>query len=150
MVWISRGVAGGILWFWWLVAEIFEPLDGFRAVAYVGGGLCRLVSRNRNEFRTFEPQAQALGRELSGRRFRTARSCVRARTSGPMFYELMRRRGPFCLYAFDLPWLASELSYTPLWRKMRMLRLFREGFLAVNEESETRTVRPVSNAACTS
>ena len=24
---------------------------------------------------------------------------------GPMFYELMRRRGPFCFYAFDLLWL---------------------------------------------
>jgi hypothetical protein len=23
----------------------------------------------------------------------------------PMFFELMRRRGPFCFYAFDLPWL---------------------------------------------
>jgi hypothetical protein len=32
---------------------IFEPkLDGFRAVAYVEGGICRLVSRNRNAFKT--------------------------------------------------------------------------------------------------
>jgi len=39
---------------------IFEPkLDGFRAVAYVEGGACRLVSRNRNAFKTFEPLAQA-------------------------------------------------------------------------------------------
>ena len=31
---------------------IFEPkLDGFRAVAYVEGGACRLVSRNRNAFK---------------------------------------------------------------------------------------------------
>jgi bifunctional non-homologous end joining protein LigD len=36
--------------------RIFEPkLDGFRAVAYVEGGACRLVSRNRNAFKTFEP-----------------------------------------------------------------------------------------------
>ena len=35
---------------------IFEPkLDGFRAVAYAQGGACRLVSRNRNAFKTFEP-----------------------------------------------------------------------------------------------
>jgi hypothetical protein len=47
---------------------IFEPkLDGFRAVAYVEGGACRLVSRNRNVFKTFEPLAQAIGQELSGR-----------------------------------------------------------------------------------
>jgi hypothetical protein len=31
---------------------IFEPkLDGFRAVAYVDSGTCRLVSRNRNAFK---------------------------------------------------------------------------------------------------
>ena len=34
---------------------IFEPkLDGFRAIAYVEDGACRLVSRNRQAFRTFE------------------------------------------------------------------------------------------------
>jgi hypothetical protein len=44
---------------------IFEPtLDGFRAVAYVEGGACRLVSRNRN---VFEPLAQAITQEFSGR-----------------------------------------------------------------------------------
>jgi hypothetical protein len=41
---------------------IFEPkLDGFRAVAYVEGGICRLVSRNRNAFKTLEPLALNLG-----------------------------------------------------------------------------------------
>ena len=40
---------------------IFEPkLDGFRAVAYIEGGVCRLVSRNRNAFKTFEPLGQAV------------------------------------------------------------------------------------------
>ena len=34
---------------------IFEPkMDGSRAIAYVEGGACRLVSRNRNVFKTFE------------------------------------------------------------------------------------------------
>jgi hypothetical protein len=34
---------------------IFEPkMDGFRAVAYVEGGACRLVSRNPNAFKTFK------------------------------------------------------------------------------------------------
>jgi hypothetical protein len=41
-------------------------LDGFRALAYVGEGICRLVSRNRNAFKTFEPLAKAIGQELSG------------------------------------------------------------------------------------
>jgi hypothetical protein len=37
---------------------IFEPLDGFRALAWVEGGIRRLVSRNRN---AFEALAQAIG-----------------------------------------------------------------------------------------
>src|SRR5215831_11036202 len=74
---------------------IFEPkMDGFRAVAYVEGGTCRWVSRNWNAFKTFEPLATAIG---------------------PMFYELMRRRGPFCFYAFDLLWLDGiDLRERPL------------------------------------
>jgi bifunctional non-homologous end joining protein LigD len=28
--------------------------------------------------------------------------------AGPKFYELMRRRGPFCFYAFDLLWLDGK------------------------------------------
>jgi ATP-dependent DNA ligase len=48
---------------------IFEPkLDGFRAVAYLEDGDCRLVSRNRNAFRTFDPLAQAIGRQFAGHR----------------------------------------------------------------------------------
>ena len=47
---------------------IFEPkMDGFRAVAYIEGGACRLVSRNRNAFKTFEALAQAIAQYLSGR-----------------------------------------------------------------------------------
>jgi bifunctional non-homologous end joining protein LigD len=38
---------------------IFEPkLDGLRSLAYVEDSACRLVSRNRNAFKTFEPLAQ--------------------------------------------------------------------------------------------
>jgi hypothetical protein len=74
---------------------IFEPkLDGFRAVAYVEGGTCRLVSRNRNAFKTFEPLAQAIGQELSGRSAILDGEIVRPGPDGrPMFYELMRRAG---------------------------------------------------------
>ena len=47
---------------------IFEPkMDGFRAVAYVEDGNCRLVSRNLNAFKTFEPLAQAIAQDLTGR-----------------------------------------------------------------------------------
>ena len=86
---------------------IFEPkLDGIRAVAYIEGGACRLVSRNRNAFKTFEPLAQAIAHDLSGRSAILDGEIVHPGPDGrPMFYELMRRRGPFCFYAFDLLWL---------------------------------------------
>ena len=84
---------------------IFEPkLDGFRAVAYVENGACQLVSRNlrsRHSSRWRRPSARSSGRSaiLDG-------EIVRPGPDGrPMFYERMRRRGPFCFYAFDLLWL---------------------------------------------
>jgi ATP-dependent DNA ligase len=40
-----------------------------------------------------------------------------------MFYELMRRRGPFCFDAFDLVWLdGSDLRDRPLLERKRLLR----------------------------
>jgi bifunctional non-homologous end joining protein LigD len=41
----------------------------------------------------------------------------------PLFYELMRRRGPFCFYAFDLLWLdGRELRDRPLLERKSLLR----------------------------
>ena len=99
-------------------------MDGFRAVAYVESGACRLVSRNRNAFKTFEPLAQAIARDLVGRSAILDGEIVHPGPDGrPMFYELMRRRGPFCFYAFDLLWLdGSDLRDRPLLERKRLLR----------------------------
>jgi bifunctional non-homologous end joining protein LigD len=99
-------------------------LDGFRAVACVEGGACRLVSRNRNAFKTFEPLAQAIGQELAGRSAILDGEIARPGADGrPMFYELMRRRGPFCFYAFDLLWVdGSDLRDRPLFERKKLLR----------------------------
>jgi bifunctional non-homologous end joining protein LigD len=104
---------------------IFEPkLDGFRALAYLEEGACRLVSRNRNAFKTFEPLAKAIAQDLSGRTAILDGEIVRPGPDGrPLFYELMRRRGPFCFYAFDLLWLDGEdLRQQPLLDRKRALR----------------------------
>ena len=104
---------------------IFEPkMDGFRAVAYVEGGACRLVSRNRNAFKTFERLAQAIAQDLAGRSAILDGEIVRPGPDGrPMFYELMRRRGPFCFYAFDLLWLDGwDLRDKPLLERKLLLR----------------------------
>src|SRR5262245_39242498 len=104
---------------------IFEPkMDGFRAVAYVEGGTCRLVSRNWNAFKTFEPLATAIAQELAGRSAILDGEIVHPGRDGrPMFYELMRRRGPFCFYAFDLLWLDGiDLRERPLSERKTLLR----------------------------
>jgi hypothetical protein len=54
---------------------IFEPkMDGFRAVAYVEGGACRLVSRNRNAFKRYETI-----------RWKVGHFCPAAVPTGPAF-----------------------------------------------------------------
>jgi bifunctional non-homologous end joining protein LigD len=74
---------------------IFEPkMDGFRAIAYVEGGACRLVSRNHNAFRTFAPLAQAIGQDLSSRAAILDCEIVRSGPDGrPLFYELSASAG---------------------------------------------------------
>ena len=42
--------------------------DGFRSLAYVENGRCMLVSRNRNEFKTFPALNIALPRECRAKR----------------------------------------------------------------------------------
>ena len=68
--------------------------------------------------------AQAIGQELTRRSAILDGEIVRPGPDGrPMFYELMRRRGPFCLYAFDLLWLdGSDLRDRPLLERKSLLR----------------------------
>jgi hypothetical protein len=42
------------------ITQQYDALRGLRAVAYVEGGTCRLVSRNHNAFKTFQPLAAAI------------------------------------------------------------------------------------------
>ena len=91
----------------------------------MSSGARRLVSRNPNAFKTFEPLAQAIGQDLSDRAAILGGKIVRPGPDGrPMFYELMRRRrGPFCFYAFDLRWLdGSDLRDRPLFERKTLLR----------------------------
>src|SRR5215471_19873064 len=84
-------------------------MDGFRALAYVEGGTCRLVSRNWNAFKTFEPLAQAIAQELPGRSAILDGEILHPGRDGrPMFYELMRRRGPSAfMRSICFGWMAA-------------------------------------------
>jgi bifunctional non-homologous end joining protein LigD len=89
---------------------IFEAkLDGYRAVAYVESGVCRLVSRNGNEFRMFTTLRAAISRDLAPHAAILDGEIVRPGPDGrPLFYELLKRRGVFAFYAFDLVWLDAR------------------------------------------
>jgi bifunctional non-homologous end joining protein LigD len=80
--------------------------------------------QQRNAFKTFEPLAQAIGQELAGRSAILDGEIVHPGPDGrPVFYELMRRRGPFCFYAFDLLWLdGKDLRDRPLLERKSLLR----------------------------
>jgi bifunctional non-homologous end joining protein LigD len=83
--------------------------------------------RNRNVFKTFEPLAQAIAQDLAGRSAISAvmdGEIVRPEPdSRPMFYDLIRRRGPSCFYAFDLLSLdGRDLRDRPLLERKSLLR----------------------------
>ena len=104
---------------------IFEPkIDGFRAVAYIEGGRCRLVSRRKNTYRSFNVLGAAVAHSLAGHTAVLDGEIVYLGADGrPQFYDLMRRRSPQYFYAFDLLWLDDEdLRELPLLERKRRLR----------------------------
>jgi bifunctional non-homologous end joining protein LigD len=108
---------------------IFElKHDGFRSLAYVEDGKCRLVSRRRNTYKSFE----VLRKALSGLRAQSAildGEIVALDSSGvSQFKELLYRRGRAVLFAFDLVWLDGvDLRQIPLIERKKKLRRLIEG-----------------------
>lgn len=89
---------------------IFElKYDGFRALAYVDDGVCRLVSRNRHLFDEFAPLAADVTRSLRAERAVLDGEIACVDDQGrSQFYELMARRCRPCFFAFDLLWVNGE------------------------------------------
>jgi bifunctional non-homologous end joining protein LigD len=97
--------------------SIFEPkLDGFRALAYIENGLCRLVSRRGHVYKAFPNLAAALAATLDGRSaILDGELICLGRDGRPLFYDLMFRRAQPVFYAFDLLWLdGQDLRDLPL------------------------------------
>jgi bifunctional non-homologous end joining protein LigD len=104
---------------------IFEPkMDGFRALAYVQDGACRLVSRNRNTYKSFPELTTAIEGSLRVRNAILDGEIVHLDAAGvPQFYDLMRRRRPQHFFAFDLVWMnGRDLRALPLIERKRLLR----------------------------
>jgi bifunctional non-homologous end joining protein LigD len=97
--------------------------DGFRCLAYLEDGRCRLVSRHRNAYKSFE----ALRDALAGLKAKDAildGEIVCLDASGcSQFKELLYRRGRAVFFVFDLVWLDGvDLRQTPLIERKKKLR----------------------------
>jgi bifunctional non-homologous end joining protein LigD len=103
---------------------IFElKYDGFRALAHVDGGRCRLISRNHHKFSMFPELCAAIGRALPGQLVLDGEIVYLGKDGCPRFYDLMRRRAPQYFYAFDLLWKdGQDLRGLPLIRRKRLLK----------------------------
>jgi bifunctional non-homologous end joining protein LigD len=83
--------------------------DGFRALAYIQDGSARLVSRNGDAFKSFDPLRVSLAAALPVREAILDGEIVHLASDGrPEFYPLLGRRGEPRLYAFDLLWLDGQ------------------------------------------
>ena len=98
--------------------------DGFRSLAYIEEGQCRLLSRKRNEFKSFPALNSILPREFRGRSAVLDGEIVCLDGDGkPNFRDLLFRRGEPRFIAFDILWNDGEdLRRLPLLERKRRLR----------------------------
>jgi len=100
--------------------------DGFRALAFVQNGKCRLVSRIGNDFHGFAALASSLPKELNAKAAVLDGEVVCLDSSGKsQFNELLFKRGEPRFYAFDLLWCdGKDLRHDGLYeRKWRLKAL---------------------------
>jgi bifunctional non-homologous end joining protein LigD len=97
--------------------------DGFWCLAYLEEGRCRLVSRHRNVYKSFETLRDALA-GLKAKDAILDGEIVALDSSGvSQFKELLYRRGRAVFFAFDLVWLDGvDLRQTPLIERKKKLR----------------------------
>jgi bifunctional non-homologous end joining protein LigD len=104
---------------------IFElKWDGFRSLAYIDNGRCRLVSRNGNDFKSFPTLSESLASTLASRSAVLDGEIVCLDRRGkPQFRDLLHRRGEPRFVAFDLLRIDGEdLRYVPLMERKAKLR----------------------------
>jgi bifunctional non-homologous end joining protein LigD len=117
--------------------------DGFRSLAYVEHGRCRLVSRNGNDFKSFGPLSIGIADTLKDRSVVIDGEIVCLDGEGkPQFYDLLLRRGEPRLCAFDLLWCDGQnLQHEALTERKRKLRALippSSGFLFYCDHVEER------------
>jgi bifunctional non-homologous end joining protein LigD len=104
---------------------LFElKYDGFRALAHLEAGGVRLVSRNRNMFKSFPDLCAAVAARIKAESAVLDGEIVYLGGDGrPEFSSLMRRRTPQYFYAFDILCLdGKDLRRRPLVERKQILR----------------------------
>src|SRR5581483_5447207 len=98
--------------------------DGFRALAFVEHGRCKLVSRNGNDFSSFADLTQSIPKELNAEAAVLDGEIVCLDESGrSQFNDLLFRRGQPRFYAFDLLWCeGKDLRFDGLHERKRKLK----------------------------
>jgi bifunctional non-homologous end joining protein LigD len=98
--------------------------DGVRTLAHVMGGGSKLISRNGHPFRRFSDLTSQLALEVNADDAILDGEIVKLDVDGrPQFLDLMRRRGPFALVAFDVLVLnGKDVRALPLVARKKLLR----------------------------
>ena len=108
---------------------IFElKHDGFRALAYIEEGNCKLVSRNSNLLKSFQVLKESIGKLKVHSAILDGEIICIDGNGVSQFNELFSRSGHPIFYAFDLLWLNNEdLRNLPLIeRKQHLCELIRK------------------------
>jgi bifunctional non-homologous end joining protein LigD len=89
---------------------VFElKMDGWRSLASIENGACRLISRKQNQYKTFGPLAVALAKLKVQNAIIDGEVVCLDPEGKSVFLDLMRRRKAIAiLYCFDLLWLSKE------------------------------------------
>ena len=98
--------------------------DGFRALAYLEQGRCRLISRNGNLMSRFADLSDRIAAALDvGDAILDGEVVATDETGRPQFYDLLRHARAPAYVAFDLLWLnGADLRPLPLAERRRHLQ----------------------------
>jgi ATP dependent DNA ligase domain len=89
--------------------------DGFRSLTYIENGQCRLVSRHRNTYKSFETLRIGLARLRVTNAILDGEIVCLDSEGQSQFKKPLYRRGRAVFYAFDLLWLnGADLQQVPL------------------------------------
>ena len=98
---------------------IFElKHDGFRAVAYIEDGTCRLISRKQIQYKSFAGLCTAMAKLPVNNAILDGELVALDKDGKSQFLQLMRRkRQDVCFYAFDLiDWTVKIYVGSRSWR----------------------------------